>query len=553
MRPRLPIRRVLFLRPFRPPNSTRLFTRNTLPHTRPSLQFLSPPTRRIAARYLTTETKVWLKDEVKKGLKITAYAYAFAALAVVIALGVHTEWTERNYHPPPEWTWSTRTQWKTAKLAYDEDEGEKPFIDWPQIGQFMRIAIERLENPNVDGAGLEKQGDGGIWVDGVGETGYDITNKSEPWRRGYYDALFLAAKSSEYLEECMKDKVSGVIVPKKYVIGPSNPKPRPMPPGSGIQTPLEENSEPCFEPPQHYYMKILTTKGFTERQYVDAALGYAGYLDYKQAPETALEMYKWAMDHATSSPEAKSVIDTKTGILTNTKAPSENILNVSRALAVHHAQNSNITLALPIFLSVLRAYRSLPEPPPPPPPQPREARTISKALTRTINTLFTTPPHPPPPPDGTSQPLRTPSTLCTEAGLMTNIGEILYSSTPSIRSKEDGLAWTREAVDIAEEQLTRSRLDGEGIKNCKQCLGVAIENWNAMVELLANEEREAKKGGVKKKSTGWFGKEEVKEDGLGRWESEEIVVREKRRRAGDILDKGPSPPKRRSPLSFLTV
>jgi hypothetical protein len=501
---------------------------------------------------MTTETKVWLKDEVKKGLKITAYAYAFAALIVIAGFGIQMEWTERNYHPPPEWSWSTKQQWKTAKLARDEDEGDKAFIDWPQVGQFMRLAIERLENPKLDGAGVEKQGDGGFLVEGIGETGYDITRKSEPWRRGYYDALFLAAKAAEYLEEMGVDKVSGIIVPRNLAIGPSNPRPKPMPPGSPIGAPLEENLESFFEPPQHYYMKILTTKGFTEKQYVDAALGYAGYLDYKQTPETAFEMYKWAMDHATSSEEAKSIVDPKTGVINSNKIPSENILNVSRAIAVHHALTGNLSQALPVFLSVLRAHRSLPEPLTPPVARKVEEKSIMKSLTNLVTGAFVTPPYPPPPSDGTKPPLRTPADRCEEAGIMTNIGEILYAAKTSKSSKEDGLAWTREAVDIAEEQLTRTRLDPPGIKTCKACLGVAIDNWSAMVQILANKEREAKKSGVK--VGGWlrFGGEEQK-DVVGRWESEESVVRARKRRADEILDKGPAPPKKWSPISMLSA
>jgi hypothetical protein len=489
---------------------------------------------------------------VRKGLKYTAYIYAFAGLAAIIVFGIHTEWTERNYHPPPEWTWATRNQWKTAKLAQDEDEGEKAFIDWPQIGQYMRLAIERLENPKIDGAGLQRQGDGGIWVDGIGETGFDITAKSEPWRRGYYEALILAAKAAEYMEECVLDRKSKLIFPKNTVLGPSNPRPRPLPAGGPVQAPLEENVEPCFEPPQLYYMRILTTKGFTEKQYVDAALGYAGYLDYKQTPETALEMYKWAMDLATPNEEAKSIVDTKTGIINSNKIPSENILNVSRAIAVHHAVNSNLSLALPIFLSVLRAHRSLPEPPIAPAAKAVEERSIMKGLSAMVQGVFVTPPYPLPPSDGTKPPFRTPSERCEEAGIMTNVGEILYAAESGKTSKEDGLAWTREAVDIAEEQLTRARLDTEGIKTCKQCLGVAVANWDTMVERLAKEEKEAKKNGVK--VGGWlgFGGEDQK-DVIGRWESEESVVRERRRRASDILDKGPAPAKRRSPSSFLTV
>jgi hypothetical protein len=173
-------------------------------------------------------------------------------------------------------------------------------------------------------------------------------------------------------------------------------------------------------------------------------------------------------------------------------------------------------------------------------------------LTATVKRVLVVPPPPPPPSDGTAPPIRTPKERCEEAGIMTNVGEILYAAKTSKTGKEDGLAWTREAVDIAEEQLTRGRLNTDGVRTCKQCLGVALGNWDTMVEKLAKEEREAKKSGVK--VGGWlgFGGADQK-DVIGRWESEEEVVRERRKRASGILETGPAPPKRRSPSSFLTA
>jgi hypothetical protein len=117
---------------------------------------------------------------------------------------------------------------------------------------------------------------------------------------------------------------------------------------------------------------------------------------------------------------------------------------------------------------------------------------------------------------------------------MTNIGEILYASKASKTSREDGLAWTREAVDIVEEELRGKRADGEGKKTCKQCLEVGLGNWAAMVSRLAKEEREAKAGNAKGSSWLSFGGETPKEI-QGRWESEEQVVRERTRRASDVL------------------
>lgn len=159
--------------------------------------------------------------------------------------------------------------------------------------------------------------------------------------------------------------------------------------------------------------------------------------------------------------------------------------------------------------------------------------------------LFIPPAYPPPPSDGSSPPQRTAKEICEEAGLMTYIGEILYASQKSRSGKEEGLAWTREAVDIAEEQLRRKRgVDREARKTCSQCLGVGLGNWEVMVGRFAEEERRGKIGGkVGEKGSGWLrsagiemtkrveGEEEIK----GRWESEEVVVEERARRVRDLL------------------
>jgi hypothetical protein len=152
---------------------------------------------------------------------------------------------------------------------------------------------------------------------------------------------------------------------------------------------------------------------------------------------------------------------------------------------------------------------------------------------------------------------------------MAYIGEILYTSNSSTSSHEEGLAWTREAVDIAEEELrgrgiadSASGRGKEAKVTCRQCLETGLGNWGKMIARLAREERERKtklssheKTSVK--SSSWFGlggaghdaKEQQKEHEelkdlvaaptpLGRWEAEELVVQERMRRARDVLASG---------------
>lgn len=118
---------------------------------------------------------------------------------------------------------------------------------------------------------------------------------------------------------------------------------------------------------------------------------------------------------------------------------------------------------------------------------------------------------------------------------MAYIGEILYASS----RKEDGLAWTREAVDVAEVEARRKDNGvGEAEKRrCKQCLEVGLGNWEKMVGRLAREEKRGKEEGKGKKGGGWlgFGGGGGEEDVIGRWESEEKVVEERMKRAREIL------------------
>lgn len=457
-----------------------------------------------------------------------------------MAFGVQQEWLERRFPSPREWSWVTRKDFRSTRWDEDADDERDGLVDWARAGEGFRRLIKRLEDPAIDGAGLEELDEGGILVAGVGKTGFDISKKSEPWRRGYYQVLMGAAKAAEHLDGWVRDKTRNVAFPANVVIGPSNPNPRPVPPGAKA-APKEEDCEPAFEAPEKYYMRILTTQGFTEKQRMDAALAYAAWLDFKKTPDAASEMYKWALDIATAN-SSTSIVDPATGVLkSNMGSPSANVLSATTALAVHHAVNGDLNSALPIFLSVLRARKLLVDSPltmRSTLTSDEEDNGILKTIRSAIKSALLPPEYPPPPSDGTETPLRDSRERCEEAAIMTYIGEILYASKKSKTSREDGLAWTREAVDIAEEELRSKRIDTEGKKTCKQCLEVGLGNWAAMVARLAREEKEAKAQNAKGGSWLSFGGGTQK-DLVGRWESEEQVVKERTRRASDVLGESP--------------
>ncbi|KAG9242037.1 hypothetical protein BJ878DRAFT_517643 [Calycina marina] len=531
----LPILRIRSMHRLRPPNPpSRLFTQNTSSAhlQRPQLAFLSP-SHKSSSRYLTTETKRWLKTEIKNGLKYTVYVYTFVGLTLVIIFGLQQEWCERKWPTPEEWTWVSRKDLRSVMWDMSRADDPKNLVDWANIGESFRWLLLRLENPKKDGKDLETTMEGGILVEGVGKTGYDINKKSEPWRRGYYTILMGAARAAEQLDGWVRDKTRNVAFPKEMIIGPSNPIPRPTPPGAKT-APKEEDCEQAFENPAVYYMRILTTRGFSAGQRVEAALTYANWLDYKETPRAAEEMYKWALDIALQdAPEG--ILDRKTGVLDVAKGlPSRNVLTSVTAMAVHYAANENLSTALPMLLSVLRARKSL-----------HDAPVVLQALEEekgpfkyvvdVLKPLFVPRPYPDALSDGTEVPLRTPTERCEEAGVMGYIGEILYVSKNSKSGQQEGLAWTREVVDIAEEELRRRRIGDEHKKKCKECMEVGLGNWSKMVKKLAKEEQAAKKN---KPGKGWLSFGGVDQPVLkGRWETELQVVKERARRAEDVLEK----------------
>lgn len=462
-----------------------------------------------------------------KGVKYTLILWTFGGLFFVISFGVQQEYFERLFPSPHEWSWNTRRNYRSAKWA---DAHENEYMDWARQGENYRNLIKRLEASDIDGKGVVEQEEGGTMITGVGEAGFDITAKSEPWRRGYHDCLMGAAKAAEHLDGMVRDKVRNIAFPANSVIGPSNPNPRPLVPGAPA-APREEDCEPGFDPPETYYMKILTTHGFTRKQQLDAALAYASWLDYKGTPDAAKEMFKWALDIVT--PE--QVFD-GTGQLNPDLPVTPNLLSATTAIAVHQARTKNVEMALPLFLSILRARKSLATPPPTN-TAPIEEPSANKFanFVSLIQSSIKVPDYPPPPPSGDDIALRTSDSICEEAGLMTYIGEILYASATNQAGREHGLAWTREAVDISEETLHKSNLEKSTEIICRQCLDTGLSNWKTMVAKLAEKEKLAKEANKGKSSWLGFGGGGAKEEGVGRWESEEILVKDRMRRAQSLL------------------
>jgi hypothetical protein len=114
------------------------------------------------------------------------------------------------------------------------------------------------------------------------------------------------------------------------------------------------------------------------------------------------------------------------------------------------------------------------------------------------------------------------------------IGEILFSSS----SKDDGLSWTRDSVDVAEEQLRNMDLlaaDKAAKKTCRECLSAGLNNWGKMVAKLAREEelRQEKASTQSGVFSFWSGTPANAED---RWTAEDAVVKERVRRTRELIE-----------------
>ena len=594
----------------RPRSHPRPFTQNSQlllispTSPRPQLPFLYSPSNTFASRnvtrkrfqlqlsrLLTTERKTYIKEQAWAAAKYSIYGWTAIALVTIILFGIENERLERKFPSPTEWSWVSRWLYRSTRGDELPQTHGSGLVDWAKTGQSYRQLLERLEDTESDGKGIQPLlgADGDIYMVGVGKTGFDISSKSEPWRRGYCECLMGAARAAEHLDSWVRDKTRNLAFPPEVVIGPSNPYPKPVPYGAK-PAPLEENCEPAFECPEHYYMKVLTSHGFSTRQRLNAALAYADWLEFKGLPSSAEDMYDWALDIAMGALplDVNNVVDTKTGVI-NEQATyiTPNILLATTALARHHAQNQNLSTALPIFLSVLRAQRNLAsslsnsDTSVSQDPLDREASVLS-LLASFARSLLIVPPYPDPPPSGDIPTTRNPTTTCEEAATMAHIGEILFASSnvpSSIIShhtslstfasnatfaQSSGLAWTRESVALAERtlhslsstrgsspsssrpstipplSLRRQKLIPDSTtarQRCTECLLSSMQNWKLMVAHL--QEQEATKQGTLQRGGGrkwgWFwtgGSPEVEE---GRWEREAEMVKVKSREVGRLV------------------
>ena len=502
--------------------------------TRPQLPFLyttatrpspwsSTHLRQHFTRLVSTESRDYYRRRISRGLRIGLSFYAILVLLQVIRLGLYQEGIEQRWPTPAEWSWKSRWCLRSATaLMHPEDIG-KLMTNWPMVAGYLRELVEILDS------------DPEVVVDDDEATGTrDVRAKSPAWRQGYFQALLGAAKAAENLDGWVTDRRQKISAPREYMVGPSNPRPTPMPAGQK-KVPREEDCEPASESPAVFYTRILTAQGLGVGQRVDAALAYADWLAYMGLPETEMDMYQWALDIAVEANATDKLVDRRGVISTTTTPPSENLLRVSTAMGVHHAKRGDLSTALSVFTSVLRARDSSPVRQDVQTPSTATATATASTRTgtgpisalTTLRNMFFGGQSPSPRVDETQ---RDGDHHCATAALKTYIGEILYATS----SRESGVAWTRDAVETAESRLVSlsSSSDDNDKEACSDCLKLALQNWQTMLEQLIAR---AQADDLASKN-GWFSRLGSRGDGHGdttekqRWEAEREVLEHKIRR-----------------------
>ena len=517
---------------------------------RPQLPFLYPGGQHLTSGQLqrlfsiSVNHKKFIKDTAKLSVRYTILIFLITSCFSVASLGVLSEQQERAFPSPHEWSLITRFRFRRGKWwQVPENNEEEGFPNWARVYSELQYTLNRLENLSKDGAGLEEQEEGGILVPGVGKAGFDITAKSEEWRQGYYEVLIGMANAAERLDGWVTDKWRRNVFAPEFVQSASNPRPKAVLPGMP-DLPDEEHRVPAADVPETFYLKIITSKGFTTYQRLSAALGYADWLSFKKLPDSAEEMYRWALDIAISglpTPEPSSVINRETGILSST-APKEavtpNVVYAATNLATFFAEQGRITSALPIFISLLRARLEAADAQPV--PIVRTKQDLS--MMETVLNLLAEPDYPPVPPSGDEPLVRKDIDRCEEAALKNYIGEILFATAgASSAQQQQGLAWVRDGVSTSKiaQSLDAVSAKDEIRKKCEQCEEVGLESWGKIMTYLAAEARDkrdaAKAGGLSGLIWKLRGTQRLEEDAENLEDEEEGVTMRLNKLRGKML------------------
>lgn len=519
--------------------------------SRPQVPFLADTSthprrvrlQRQVARVLSTENKEFVKRETRWGIKLGIGAFVLVNLVVIGAMTYNDELIERKRPSPPGWSYLTRSAWRGALSQVETSQRRGALPDYGRVSDYWLSCIRRLEDPTIDGKDVAKipidLSDTSEAVRGVERFGIDVGRKSEEWKSGYVEAILEAGRLAELSQSLVYDAIQRKFFPETTVVGPSNPRPRPV--GDGETPPREENCTRAMPDPQLFYDRVIYGVGFTTKQRLDVIHAAANWLHFSKLEDRADKLYTLALAEAQKYSQASSAS------LSASAVPSPSSANTLTALkqhASHLARTGRVADALPIFLTSLHSLQTNLSK-----PNTYDAQSVDVAPEQPTNIvsewsqkLFRQDIYPLPATTG-DEPLSTLSrneSKCLEAELMMYIGEILYSSSP--KKRKDGIAWTREATEIAADTLSRVQMIKEATKNaetaeritglnrqadksCKQCLGAAARNWEAMIEEMARDaEQDIERSTSSRGWSAWFSSDASKEKDLVNVREQEDVL-----------------------------
>lgn len=517
---------------------------------RPQIPFFTRAKRRspTIARLLSTEQVASIKYQIKLGLYWVALSWTALGGGYVAYLFLRQDWLDKQFPSPKEWQLVVKYLWRQAKYEELESGPQLGVTDWGKAATSYRAVAGLLEDYRAFGfhtpSGIAVQVDWDRSIPGLSDEvmrsppehtamtriGYDVSMKSESWRRGYHEAMLGAARGGEQLVGWMTHRESNIGFPPHQVRSEQNPNPVPFPPGFHLDNPDERDCEPSFESPDFHYIRLLTTKGFSRKQRLEAGIHYASWLDRSDRPETAERMLHWCLSLAQQGlPEGATFVNDKTGVIAQA-APfvTHNLLSASTAMATHFARHEKIPQALSIYLSILRARRNAPD---------AAVQYLAKGQDYSLHSidsimgfmasLARTGQFPDDPTSGDEPFQRTKNSACDEAAVMAYVGEILFARADR---RAEGLSWTRDATSIAEAGHADTKLDRASKDVCTQCLETGLTNWLSMVGLLASEKQERQQGANRSKSRWlWSGSDEGMHEEAD-WSEEERLVKRKKQR-----------------------
>ncbi|GAM90384.1 hypothetical protein ANO11243_084270 [Dothideomycetidae sp. 11243] len=493
-------------RPLTCASPLRLIGRTTSP--RPRVPFLVEDSalsrqlllQRRIARVLSTENKQYVKEQTLLGVKLCIAALIVVNLAGYALVAYGDEQVEKRRPSPPDWTYLTRTAWRAALDEVERNEQRGAHADPGKVGNFWLTCLRRLEDTSIDGKSLKEVniegGEAFGTVRDIRTVAFDVTTKSEEWKAGYVEVILELGRIAECTQHLVYDRSQGEFFPETTVVGPSNPRPRKLP--QGVVPPNEADCVHGMPNPTVLYNKVICAIGFNPKQRIEALHALANWQHFCKDEAAADECYNSALDIAqrawspVPSPATEGRLPSKPDLAT---------LNIAVAYtqqASHLARTQRVSEALPIFLSCLQAVRvasstAAPADIAPDISTPLESSGVFSDLSRK---LFREDTYPLPQYTGNEPLSSVPSNLlkCTEAELMLYIGEILFAT--SAEKQQSGLAWTRDAAELAAGVLERTaRMTGlqrRDYERCKQCLAAAVGNWDTMAALLTEKaERDA--------------------------------------------------------------